>query len=256
MNALAVIIAALIAAFPLNWLAKHVFFRRYRHDDILGVKVTKEGYPLCSQCLAEGRENKVTLERREKDHTVYWCAKHKLIRGANRIDVIKSFKREVAIEIEPHGTEAATPNTPDIFLSAFTSIAFEVNAMIDACPERQPSFDEIYREAEKHNLVRYLAEKYSDIADFSLLLSRSGDLRIVEATFSDAASALQGRERRKVGVESSGYCLLQAIVIEAMQLKFSGYIFDAVTAPETSHKNTATPPFATKNATLSPHSPT
>ena len=105
-------------------------------------------------------------------------------------------------------------------LSQFTMLAFEINAVWDMCPDFELSFGQVHEAARQRGLVSFLAERFGDDVDLSLLTSNAKDLPEIETALQDAACALEGRESRKVGVKTSGLCLSMAIVIEAIQQQF------------------------------------
>jgi hypothetical protein len=108
-------------------------------------------------------------------------------------------------------------------LSSLTYIGFETNAVWDTCPDFELSFSEVYDAAEQGCLVELLKKRFGDVADLSLfeLEGNQTELEQVEAALKNAAEALQGREKRKVGVRNSGICLVMAIIFEAIQQQFS-----------------------------------
>jgi hypothetical protein len=56
-----------------------------------------------------------------------------------------------------------------------------------------------------------------DSFDFSLFRAQSEQRDGLFATLRQAAAGLEGRERRKTGVEQSGIALLLAFILEAIQ---------------------------------------
>lgn len=105
-------------------------------------------------------------------------------------------------------------------LSSLTYLGFEVNAVCDACPDFEFTLERIHRAAREKNVVSSLAERFGELADLSLLLSNPKELAEIEKALSDAASALEGRESRKVGIKNSGLCLVMALILEAIQQQF------------------------------------
>jgi hypothetical protein len=105
-------------------------------------------------------------------------------------------------------------------LSSLTVIGFETNAVLDSAPGTKISFNDIHDAAERKQLVQFLAERFGDEADLSLLLSDPVELAEVNNALCDAACALQGRERKKVGIVRNGLGLMIAIVLEAIQQQF------------------------------------
>jgi len=105
-------------------------------------------------------------------------------------------------------------------LSSLTLIGFETAAVWDTCPDFELSFAEVHDAAQRGGLVALLRERFGEHADFSLFDLDAKELADTEAAFRDAASALEGRERRKTGVSSSGICLVMVIIFEALQQQF------------------------------------
>lgn len=105
-------------------------------------------------------------------------------------------------------------------LSTLTYLGFEVNALWDACPDVELSLSEVHEAAKAERLVALLEERFSDSIDVGLITMQPAELAGLEKALSDAASALEGREKRKVGVRDSGLCLVMALVLEAIQQQF------------------------------------
>ena len=105
-------------------------------------------------------------------------------------------------------------------LSSLTMLGFEINAVCDSCPDFELTFDQVHSVAREGKLAAFLAECFKDSTDLSLLTSNPKELSDMETALTDAACALEGRERRKVGVNSSGLCLVTAIIFEAIQEQF------------------------------------
>lgn len=196
----------------LKWVEPS-FPARYRFESRIGFRVDSGNRPLCPICLGEGKEVPGTYDGNHK----MVCPEHKVVTGARPVD-------ELPLELRP--------NTPKIWLSYFTALAFEINAVYDATPNDQPTFDEIYDATDRQQLVKYLANRYGSLTDLSFVSHQKDKLEILEAALCDAAEALRGRESRKTGVKSHGFSLLQAIVLEAIQQQYSRFIFDAVEARE------------------------
>jgi len=102
-------------------------------------------------------------------------------------------------------------------LSTLTYVGFEVNAAIDEGHACKFTFTEIYSGIERGTLLQDLANRLPDVFDFSLFPPGSEqEIGLIES-LRDVAGGLEGRERRKVGVEKSGLTLLVAFVLEAIQ---------------------------------------
>src|SRR6266566_9238231 len=78
---------------------------------------------------------------------------------------------------------------PHMKLTSLTHLAFLTNRIIDAEPDTDPSFREIFVAACDGELIKLLAASYGHLADFSLLLSQPSLLEKMEAALRDATSA-------------------------------------------------------------------
>ena len=106
------------------------------------------------------------------------------------------------------------------WLSSLTFVGFYVNSAIADGHGDAVSFDEIYSNLEKGTLLEYLNHKIPDEFDFSLLPPGSEQCVALNHVLNKVAGSLQGRERRKVGIEKSGQHLLLAFILEAMQRQY------------------------------------
>jgi len=104
-------------------------------------------------------------------------------------------------------------------LTSLTHLAFLTNRIIDAEPDTDPSFREIFVAACDGELIKLLASSYGHLADFSLLLSEPSLLEQMEAAIRDAGSAFDSHGDKPTGPHS-GLCLVMDIVIEAIQQQF------------------------------------
>ena len=102
-------------------------------------------------------------------------------------------------------------------LTSLTYLAFETNAVLDACPTLDLPFAEIHTAAEENRLVEYLAERFGDKADLSFFRAHPEEETAVNLALAEVAGGLYGQERRKTGVERSGLCLVIAFILEAIQ---------------------------------------
>ncbi len=102
-------------------------------------------------------------------------------------------------------------------LSTLSFVGFYVNSAIANGHADTISFDEIYGGLERGTLLDELNEKIPGEFDFSLFESGNDEHKGFHNVIAEVAGGLQGRERRKVGIESSGLHLLMAFIIEAMQ---------------------------------------
>ena len=102
-------------------------------------------------------------------------------------------------------------------LTSLTYLAFETNAVLDACPDLDLPFEEIHTAAEENRLIEYLAQRFGDKADLSFFLAHPEEEVAVNLALAEVAGGLYGREGRKTGVERSGLCLVIAFILEAIQ---------------------------------------
>jgi hypothetical protein len=105
------------------------------------------------------------------------------------------------------------------WLSSLAFMGFYVNSTIANGHGNDVSFDEIYSNLEKGTLLEFLNEKIPGQFDFSLFPPGSDQCIGLNSVLNEVAGGLQGRERRKVGIEKSGLHLLLAFILEAMQQK-------------------------------------
>src|SRR6266478_5789360 len=77
---------------------------------------------------------------------------------------------------------------PHMKLTSLTHLAFLINRIIDAEPDTDLSFREIFVAGCDGELIKLLAAGYGHLVDFSLLLSEPSLLEQMEAALRDAAS--------------------------------------------------------------------
>lgn len=104
-------------------------------------------------------------------------------------------------------------------LSSLTYLGFCINMALEKGYGNTMSFDDVYKSLENNTLLEDLETKIPDFFDFSLYPSGSEQNRYLNEVLAYAAGGLEGRERRKVGIEKSGLHLLLAYVLEAIQQK-------------------------------------
>lgn len=105
-------------------------------------------------------------------------------------------------------------------LSSLGYIGFYVNSAIAHGHGNSVSFDEIYESLDKGTLLEDLNTKIPGEFDFGLLPPGSEQNIALNHVLNHVAGGLQGRERRKVGIDSSGLHLLMAFILEAMQQRY------------------------------------
>jgi hypothetical protein len=100
----------------------------------------------------------------------------------------------------------------DLRQTYLDDLIFRTNSLLDR--GLQASFDEVYRVIGNGMIIEWLQDKGADI---SILLSNSmSDAKgLVVAALSQAAISRKGQERRKLGVENNGLCLVLALASEA-----------------------------------------
>jgi len=106
-------------------------------------------------------------------------------------------------------------------LSSLTHLAFETNAVLDACPDFDLPLAEVHAAARQGVLIQHLAKRFGDKADLSMLLTNPDELHAVDFALCDAVSSLEGCGHRKIGVTNNGLCLVLAIILEVIQQEFS-----------------------------------
>ncbi len=102
-------------------------------------------------------------------------------------------------------------------LTSLTFLGFYVTAAIDSGHAGKVSFDEIYHGLKNRSLFQDLNSRLPGTFDFSLFPPGSKSEAVVLDALTQAADGLEGRERRKTGVEKSGLCLLLAFIFEVIQ---------------------------------------
>lgn len=103
------------------------------------------------------------------------------------------------------------------WLSSLTFVAFYLTAALDAGKGDEVSFDEFYAGLERGTLLQDLAKKLPNTFDFSIFPEGSTKEKEFLTVIQLAAEGLQGRERRKTGVEKSGISLFLVCVLEVIQ---------------------------------------
>lgn len=98
-----------------------------------------------------------------------------------------------------------------------TYLQFNLIAVIDAGSHDGVSFDEVKSAVRSGKLVAWLDQRFPKDVDMSAY--REGREHEIGAALADALEGLDGRERKKTGVEHNGICLLLALTTEAIQRK-------------------------------------
>ena len=102
-------------------------------------------------------------------------------------------------------------------LSSLAFIGFQINAAIDDGYADKITFEQVYKGLEDENLFELLNRELPHTFDFSLFPKGNDQTYKLYKALQWAASGLEGRERRKTGVEKSGLTLLIAFILECMQ---------------------------------------
>jgi len=121
--------------------------------------------------------------------------------------------------IQKNREYTSMPDSSDLkpTLSSLAFVGFYVNSAIANGHGNTVSFQEIYDNLEKGTLLEYLDQKIPGEFDFSLFPPGGKQCSALNHVLNNVAGGLHGRERRKVGIETSGLHLLMAFIIEAMQ---------------------------------------
>jgi len=102
-------------------------------------------------------------------------------------------------------------------LSTLTFIGFEINSLPERINCDKITFEYVYKGIEEKNLLHKISKDFGDNIDFSLYLNDPSELEAIYNSLGQAAAGLEGRERRKTGVENSGQRLIIALLFEAIQ---------------------------------------
>ena len=105
-------------------------------------------------------------------------------------------------------------------LSALAYLGFSINIALEKGYADAISFDDIYTSLNNKTLLEDLEIKIPNCFDFSSDPKDSEQNQYLNEVLDYIAGGLQGRERRKVGIEKSGLNLLLAYILEAMQQKY------------------------------------
>ncbi|WP_203293515.1 hypothetical protein [Luteirhabdus pelagi] len=95
----------------------------------------------------------------------------------------------------------------------FTFLGFLFNSLVDSGEEIKVEI--VHQKLRDKKLFEWLSEKYGNRLDLSLYTK--SELELIENFFQGLS--LNMNERRKVGVQNNGLCLLTAYCIEGAQRK-------------------------------------
>jgi hypothetical protein len=104
-------------------------------------------------------------------------------------------------------------------LSSLAFLGFEINSLPERCNVDIITFDYIYKGIEEKNLLEKLENDFKENIDLSLFGANDNETKSIYNVLGEAASGLEGNERRKVGIENSGQRLLVAFILEVIQHK-------------------------------------
>lgn len=102
-------------------------------------------------------------------------------------------------------------------LNSLTFIGFYLTASLDHDKGDAFTFADVYRGLDSGTLFQDLQEKLPGSFDFSLFPKGGPDELAILDCLRQVAGGLEGRERRKTGVENSGISLLIVFILEAIQ---------------------------------------
>lgn len=102
-----------------------------------------------------------------------------------------------------------------ITLINLTHTLLEINAAIDTGKYSSISLADIRDHIHQGDIFQYIKTTVGDDIDLSLIIGeRSNE---ITAELQNVGNVLFGQERRKLGVENSGLCLLAGLIIELIQ---------------------------------------
>ena len=110
------------------------------------------------------------------------------------------------------------PSNP-LKLNSFTCLAFLINRVIDAGPDTDLSYEEIFDAASERRLISLLADRYGQNNAFTFVTRAGNNPEQMEAALSDAAAGFEGRVGKPTGLVS-GLSLALDIVLETIQQQF------------------------------------
>ena len=99
-----------------------------------------------------------------------------------------------------------------------TYLQFNLIAVIDSGKHEGVTFKEVKAALESGELFDWLKHRFPGEVDVSVYEGeRSPVGREIANALEEAAGGVDGRERRKMGVQHNGVCLLAALVTEVIQ---------------------------------------
>lgn len=106
------------------------------------------------------------------------------------------------------------------YLSTLAFVGFEINAALEKGRGEDVTFEDIYENLQNGNILGFLTNRIPGEFDFSLFPPGSEQSTALNYVLNEVAGGLEGRERRKVGIEKSGLHLLMAFILEALQARY------------------------------------
>ena len=99
-----------------------------------------------------------------------------------------------------------------------TYLQFNLIAIIDAGKHEGVTFNDVKSALATGDLFPWLRKHFPENVDLSFYVGdRATVAQEVTSALRDAAGGVDGRERKKMGVEHNGICLLVALVTEVIQ---------------------------------------
>lgn len=92
-------------------------------------------------------------------------------------------------------------------------IALWANSLADN--RKVATFDEVHSELKRGTIIHWLSERGADMS-VQLMPETSEWVEPAVRTLQAAGESMHGRERKKLAVEKNGYCLLVALVLQAL----------------------------------------
>ena len=106
---------------------------------------------------------------------------------------------------------------PPFPASHYAMIFFGLSEMLDSGKHGDISFDDVKLHAKRGDLVTFLEKKNGGTFASGFCKTVPDFVRWYVAQIADNCLAMNGRERRKYGVETSGLCLLVSYTAELIQ---------------------------------------
>lgn len=102
-------------------------------------------------------------------------------------------------------------------LSTLTFVGIQLNAAVEIELRGNLSFLEVYRAIQQGTLLREIDRVAPGAYDFSAYPQDSEQCAALHEALRQAASGVEGLERRKLGLISSGIHLVLALILEAIK---------------------------------------